>query len=143
MSNIERPLWSKFLGVASLVMIVLETVRATNAIAHATELGGLSVAGLLLPADLIAAGGPMAATLVLLGIGLSWKQQRAGYVIVLFFACLFFITHVLDQLRVPGPPVSELARISGLLPAWAVMVWAWSSVVVASIAIYALSRRAR
>jgi hypothetical protein len=133
-----RPLWSKCLGVSSLLLIVLETLRATNAIAHVSELGGVSFVGMLLPAPVVAVGGPVAATFGLLGVGLSWKRRRVGHAIVLAFASAFFVTHVLDQVGIPGPPVAEVARISGLLPAWATMLWAWASVVVVAVAAYAL-----
>lgn len=80
----------------------------------------------------------MAATLFLWGAGLSWKQSRVGHAILLAFASLFLVTHVLDQTHTPGPTVSEVARISGFFPAWVTMLWAWASVMVIALSLSAL-----
>jgi hypothetical protein len=136
----ERSLESSGLALASLITMLLETLRATNAIAHTVEFGGLSFLGLALPGPLIAVGGPMAATFGLVGIALSWKGRRAGHVIVLAFAAAFFVTHVLDQFHLPGPAVAEIAGISGLMTAWVTMLWAWMSLVVVVLAAHTLTK---
>lgn len=136
----HRPLVLTGLVVASSIVMVLETLRATNAIAHAAEFGGLSFVGLALPGGLIAVCGPMAATFGLVGIALSWQGRRTGHAILLGFALAFFVTHVLDQFRLPGPAVAEIARTSGLMTAWVTMLWAWMSFVVIVLALYILAR---
>jgi hypothetical protein len=133
-----RPLWSTSLGVSSLLLIVLETLRATNAIAHAPEIGGVSFIGMALSGSLVSVGGPIAATVGLAGVGLSWQRRRVGHAIVLVFALAFLVTHVLDQTRTPGPPVADIARISGVLGAWVTMLWAWAAVIVIALSTYAL-----
>lgn len=133
-----RPLASSGLALASSIVMVLETLRATNAIAHAAEFGGLSFMGLALPGPLIAVGGPIAATFGLIGIALSWQGRAAGHAIVLGFALAFYVTHVLDQFNLPGPAVAEIARTSGLMTAWVTMLWAWMSFVVIVLALYVL-----
>jgi len=42
----ERTLSAKCLGVTSLMLIVLETLRGTNGIVHGAEVGGLSFVGI-------------------------------------------------------------------------------------------------
>lgn len=72
----HRSLLSSGLAVASSIVMILETFRATNAIAHDAEFGGLSFVGLALPGPLIAVGGPMAATFGLIGIAFELARAR-------------------------------------------------------------------
>jgi len=137
----NRTLWSKALTSASFILIVLETMRATNAIVHSAEFGGVSFVGLALPGPLVAIGGPIAATIGFLGVALCKKERRVGYAMVLAVSGLFVVTHVLDQIGRPGPSVAEIGRLSGTVAAWVTMAWALASVVCLTLSIYALMRR--
>jgi len=135
---LDRPLSVKALTLSSFVLIVLETIRATNGIVHASDFGGISFVGLALSGRLVAIGGPIAATIGFLAIGLTWKQQRVGYAVVLAFSFAFFLTHLLDQFGHPGPSVSDIGHSSGTLLAWVTMLWALCSVVCITLASYLL-----
>ena len=84
--SLNRSLWSKALTGAACVMMLLETVRATNAMVHNSEFGGVSFVGAGLPATLVAIGGPFAATIGFWGAALCWKERRVGFIMVLAFS---------------------------------------------------------
>lgn len=135
---IARPL-----GATAALMIVLETVRATNLIVHDATLGGVSFVGTALPGWLVAVGGPCAATFVLIAAGLAWQGKRVGYALVGIAAALFVVTHVLDQLGIPGPEVAVIGARTGMFFAWITMFWMFTAVVTFVLAAYALTRRVR
>ena len=137
----EKSLWIKALTGTSFFMTLLETMRATNAIVHSDEFGGVSFVGLALPGQLVAIAGPVAATIGLLGVAMCWKERRVGYAMVLVFSVLFLVTHVLDQLGWPGPSVSEIGRMSGTFWAWVTMAWALAAVLCLALSVHALLRR--
>ena len=138
--SLNRSLWSKALTGAACVMMLLETVRATNAMVHNSEFGGVSFVGAGLPATLVAIGGPFAATIGFWGAALCWKERRVGFIMVLAFSVLFVTTHILNQIGLPGPSSSEIGRLSGTFLAWLTNLWAVVSVICLALSIYALRR---
>lgn len=68
---------ARVLGTVAGLMIVLETIRAANAIAHADRFGGVSFVGLALPGPMVAVGGPCAATLGVVGAAAALWRSRS------------------------------------------------------------------